>query len=333
MTRFGLQLPSFTFAGVPDAEMFDRVTEIAQAAEVSGFDSFWVMDHYHQIANVGPVTEPMLEAYTTLAAVAARTSRIKLGAMVTGVTYRNPAFLAKVVTTLDVISSGRAILGIGAAWNEEESRAYGYDWPSVAERFERLEDALQICRAMFTQPQTTFKGAVHHVEGAYNVPQPVQPGGPKILIGGGGERKTLRLVAQYADMWNGFGDVALVRHKLDVLAQHCQATGRDPGDIFTTRLGTLIIAPTKDEAERRRAAWMRAHDVDEASLSARLIWGDPQGVGDMAQAFLDAGLDGLIFNMPTGSSPEDVVLAGRTLTERFGTDERAERSTGLPDRG
>ena len=138
MTTFGLQLPSFTFPDVPDDRLFDRITEIAQAAESSGFDSFWVMDHYHQIRNIGPASDPMLEAYTLLGAVAARTSRVKLGAMVTGVTYRNPAFLAKVVTTLDVVSSGRAILGIGAAWNEEESLAYGYDWPSTSERFERL---------------------------------------------------------------------------------------------------------------------------------------------------------------------------------------------------
>ena len=206
MTRFGLQLPSFTFPDVADDKLFDRIIEIAQAAEGSGFDSFWVMDHYHQIGHIGPPSDPMLEAYTLLSAVAARTSRVMLGAMVTGVTYRNPAFLAKVVTTLDVVSSGRAILGIGAAWNEEESRAYGYDWPSTAERFERLEDALQICRAMFTQPRSTFQGKRHHIDGAYNDPQPVQPGGPKILIGGGGEKKTLRLVAQYADMWNGFGD-------------------------------------------------------------------------------------------------------------------------------
>jgi probable F420-dependent oxidoreductase, Rv1855c family len=320
MTRFGLQLPSFTFAGVADSAMFDRVTEIAQAAEGSGFDSFWLMDHYHQIANVGPVTDPMLEAYTTLGAVAARTSRVKLGALVTGVTYRNPAFLAKVVTTLDIVSSGRAILGIGAAWNEEESRAYGYDWPPVAERFERLEDALQICRKMFTQPQTTFRGRVHHVDEARNMPQPVQEGGPKILIGGGGERKTLRLVAQYADMWNGFGDIDTIRHKLGVIAAHCEAIGRDPGELVTTRLGTLIIAPTKDEAEVRRAAWMAEGGVSEDTVRARLIWGDPLGVGDMAQEFFDAGIDGLIFNMPADTSPEEVALAGTALTERFGPD-------------
>ena len=179
MTRFGLQLPSFTFPDVPDDKLFDRIIEIAQAAEGSGFDSFWVMDHYHQIGSVGPPSDPMLEAYTLLSAVAARTSRVTLGAMVTGVTYRNPAFLAKVVTTLDIVSAGRAILGIGAAWNEEESRAYGYDWPPTAERFERLEDALQICRAMFTQPRSTFQGKRHRIDGAYNDPQPVQPGGPK----------------------------------------------------------------------------------------------------------------------------------------------------------
>lgn len=276
------------------------------------------MDHYHQIANVGPETEPMLEAYTLLGGVAARTSRIELGSMVTGVTYRNPAFLAKVVTTLDIVSSGRAILGIGAAWNEDESRAYGYEWPTTAERFERLEDALQICRAMFTNPQTTFKGTRHHVEGAHNIPQPVRPGGPPILIGGGGERKTLRLVAKYADMWNGFGDPATIRHKLDVLAEHCLEIGRNSSEIVTTRLGTLIIASTKEEAERRKDAWQRAKGVDDAALAMRLIWGDPAMVGDAAQRFFDVGLDGLLFNMPTGSTPEDVALAGRTLTERFG---------------
>ena len=160
--------------------------------------------------------------------------------MVTGVTYRNPAFLAKAVTTLDVVSSGRAILGIGAAWNEEESLAYGYDWPSTSERFERLEDALHICRLMFTQPRSTFQGKRHHIEDAYNVPQPVQPGGPKILIGGGGEKKTLRLVAQYADMWNGFGDPDTIRHKIQVLADHCADVGRDPSEIIEDPPGHAV---------------------------------------------------------------------------------------------
>jgi F420-dependent oxidoreductase-like protein len=312
--HFGLQLPSFTFPDVADALLFERIAAIAMAAETNGFDSFWVMDHYHQIPNIGPPTDPMLEAYTLLGGVAARTSRVSLGAMVTGVTYRNPAFLAKVLTTLDIVSSGRAILGIGAAWNEDESRAYGYGWPSTSERFERLEDALQICRSMFTQRQTTFKGDVHHVEGAMNVPQPVQPGGPRILVGGGGERKTLRLVATYADMWNGFGDAEMIRHKLDVLRGHCEAVGRDFAEIVTTRLGTLIVAETADEAERMRRAWQEEKGVDDESVAVRLTWGDVEGVREQARALLDdTGLGGLLFNMPAGSTVEQVAMAGEAL--------------------
>jgi F420-dependent oxidoreductase-like protein len=313
MPHFGLQLPSFTFIDVPDDRLFERIAEIAVAAETAGFDSFWVMDHYHQIANVGPVTDPMLEAYTLLSGVAARTSRVQLGAMVTGVTYRNPAFLAKVVTTLDVVSSGRAILGIGAAWNDEESLAYGYPWPSATERFQRLEDALRICRAMFTQPASTVRGTIHHVEGAINVPQPVRPGGPPVLVGGGGEQKTLRLTARYADMWNGFGDIDMIRHKLDVLAAHCETEGRDRADILATRLGTLIVADTMEEADRRRRTWQDARGVSDDMLDMRLIWGDRDTVAERAQAFLDAGLQGLLFNMPAGSSAEDVARAGATL--------------------
>src|SRR5471032_3295083 len=156
ITRFGLQIPNFTYAGVADRDLFERVADIATAAEASGFDSVWVMDHVYQIANVGPSSDPMLEAYTLLGALAARTQKVSLGTMVTGVTYRNPALLAKEVTTLDIISSGRAILGIGAAWNDEEHAGYGFDYPPVPERLDRLEDALQICRAMFTEEAPSF---------------------------------------------------------------------------------------------------------------------------------------------------------------------------------
>jgi F420-dependent oxidoreductase-like protein len=327
MTRFGLQMPSFTFDGLSTDQLFERVAETALAAERSGFDSFWVMDHYHQIWTVGPPSDPMLEAYTLLGGVAARTSSISLGAMVTGVTYRNPAFLAKVVTTLDVVSAGRAILGIGAAWNEEESRAYGYDWPGVSERFERLEDALQICKAMFTQEQSSFRGTRHHTEGAYNVPQPVQPGGPKILIGGGGEKKTLRLVARYADMWNGFGDEEQIRHKLEVIGQHCTDIGRDPNEITTTRLGTLIVTDTHEEAEALVDEVKRLRGLDDAAARASMISGTADDVAERIQRFFDVGLDGMLFNLPKGSTPEDVERAGAMLTERFG-DRAASRGSG-----
>jgi F420-dependent oxidoreductase-like protein len=313
VTHLGLQLPSFTFGGVPTGRMFERIADTAQAAEESGFDSFWVMDHYHQIPTVGPETDPMLEAYTLLAGVGARTSRISLGAMVTGVVYRNPAFLAKVVTTLDIVTSGRAILGIGAAWNQVEAEAYGYRWPSTGERLERLEDALRICKAMFSQDRSTVEGIHHQVRGALNIPQPVRPGGPPILIGGGGERRTLRLVARYADMWNGVGDLPTIHRKLEVLEDHCRDARRDPAGIVKTRLGTLLIAPTMDEAKQRLAALSMPEERRNT-----VIWGDPEAVAMQARGFVDAGLDGLIFNLPVGSTPEDVALAGRTLRLALG---------------
>src|SRR6266849_578224 len=237
----GFQIPNFTFPGVTDDKLFDHVAMLAGAAERAGFDSVWVMDHFYQLPSIGPRTDPMLEAYTVLAGIAARTKKIRLGSLVTGVTYRNPAFLTKEVTTLDIVSSGLAILGIGAAWNEDEHRGYGYACPPVAKRLSRLEEALQICRAMFREEAPTFEGRYYRIHGALNFPKPIQPTGPPIMIVGGGEQRTLKLVAQYADMCNIFGDVATVRHKMEVLARHCETVGRDPGTIVKTRLGSLII--------------------------------------------------------------------------------------------
>src|SRR5256885_3753024 len=313
MTIFGLQLPSFTFLEVRDARLFERIVEIAQAAEESGFDCFWVMDHYHQIGAIGPPSDPMLECYTLLGAVAARTSRVKLGAMVTGVTYRNPAFLAKVVTTLDIVSAGRAILGIGAAWNEDEHRGYGYEFPPVGERLSRLEEALQICRAMFRDEAPTFEGRYYRIQGALNFPHPVQPGGPPIMIGGGGDQRTLQLVAQYADMCNIFGDPATVRHKMDVLERHCETVGRDPSTIVKTRLGSLIIRKTDAEAERLFDQLLNRPGINRDWARAGFIVGGPDRVAEQAQKLLDAGLDGLIFNMPHMEDPAAIELAGRTL--------------------
>src|SRR5215470_13510697 len=202
---FGFHHPNFTFSGVPDDRLFDRVVENARAAEKAGFDLFTVMDHLYQIRGLGPETDPMLEAYTTLGAIAASTSRIQLSAMVTGVTYRNPALLAKEVTTLDVISKGRAMFGIGAAWNEDEHRGYGYDFPPIRDRMDRLEEAVQIARLMFTEERPSFEGKHYRIERALNVPRPIQKGGPKILIGGGGEKRTLRILAKYGDMGDWFG--------------------------------------------------------------------------------------------------------------------------------
>jgi F420-dependent oxidoreductase-like protein len=318
VTRLGLQIPSFTYAGVPDGELFGKVAEIATTAEGSGFDSVWVMDHFYQIRGVGQRTEPMLEAYTLLGALAARTSRARLGTMVTGVTYRNPAMLAKMVTTLDVISSGRAILGIGAAWNDDEHGGYGFDFPPPGERLERLEEALQICRAMFTEESPTFKGKHFAIEEALDFPRPVQPEGPPILIGGGGERRTLRLVAQYADACNLFGDPATIRHKLDVLARHCEAVGRDPGEITKTRLGAVVVAPTAGEARRKADEMRKARGINEEWTRTWTI-GGPDEVTEQVRELLDAGLDGLVFNMRDAHEIEPVALAGEVLSKALGS--------------
>jgi F420-dependent oxidoreductase-like protein len=322
VTRFGLQIPNFTYPGVADGELFERVAQVAGAAEESGFDSLWVMDHFYQIVNVGPRTDPMLEAYTLLGAIAARTARLSLGTMVTGVTYRNPALLAKAVTTLDIVSAGRAILGIGAAWNDDEHAGYGFGYPPIGERMDRLEEALQIARAMFTETEPSFAGRHYTIERALNFPRPIRPGGIPILVGGSGERRTLALVARYADACNLFGDPATIRHKLDVLERHCDSVGRDPATITKTRLGGLVIAETAAVAEQKGRAMARARGMDEERYRSYVVAGDGDEVCEQVGAYLDAGLDGLIFNMPDAQDLEPVRLAGQTLTAAFGAGAR-----------
>jgi F420-dependent oxidoreductase-like protein len=318
VTRFGLQIPSFTYAGVADRDLFDRVADIAGAAEASGFDSVWVMDHFYQIVNVGPRTAPMLEAYTLLGGIAARTRKVSLGTMVTGVTYRNPALLAKQVTTLDIVSGGRAILGIGAAWNEDEHAGYGFEYPPVRERLDCLEEALQICRAMFVEQAPSFSGRHYRIQEALNLPRPLRPAGIPILVGGSGERRTLALVAKYADACNLFGDLPTIRHKLEVLDRHCAAVGRDPATITKTRLGGLAIADTVEQAEQRGREMARVRGMDDERYRGYVVAGDPDAVCEQVGAYLDAGLDGLVFNMHDAQDLEPVRLAGETLTKAFG---------------
>lgn len=315
MKVLGLQIPNYTFPGVSDDRLFDHIAMLATTAEHAGFTAVFVMDHFYQLPNIGPESAAMLEGYTTLAGLGARTKRVRLGTLVTGITYRNPAFLAKTVTTLDIVSSGRAICGVGAAWNEHEHRGYGYDFPPVGERLSRLEEALQILRAMFREDRVTFRGRFYHVEDAMNFPRPVQPNGPPILIGGGGEQRTLKLVAQYADMCNIFGDAATVRHKMDVLRSHCQAVGRDPDTIVKTRLGSLIIRKTQEEADRLFEQLLNRPGVNKDWARAGFIVGGPDRVEEQARELLDAGLDGLIFNMPHLEDPEAIELAGTTLSK------------------
>jgi F420-dependent oxidoreductase-like protein len=314
MTKFGLQLPNFTFSGLPDDGMFEQVADLAVAGEESGFDSVWVMDHFWQLPPLGGPTQPMLEGYTLLGGLAARTRRVKLGTLVTGVTYRNPALLAKMVTTLDIVSGGRAILGIGAAWYEEEHDGLGFDFPTAGERLDRLEEALQICRAMFSEEAPSFTGKHYRIEKALNVPRPIQPDRLPIMVGGSGEKRTLRLVAQYADMCNVSGSPDTVRRLLGVLERHCADVGRDPAEITKTRLASLFLSSSPEEAEQT-TGFLR--EAAGAEFDERFNVGEPEAVVEQVAALVDTGLDVLIFNMPFADAAT-VRRAGELLVSRFG---------------
>jgi F420-dependent oxidoreductase-like protein len=309
--RFGLQIPNFTVGASPGA-LFDEVLGRAAAAEELGYDSLWVMDHFYQLPPMGGPSQPMLDAYTLLGAIAARTETVRLGALVTGVTYRNPAHLAKIVTTLDVISEGRAILGIGAAWYDVEHEGLGFDFPPAGERLDRLEEALQICRGMFAGTSPTFEGKYYRTHEAQNVPPPVQPGGPKILVGGGGEKRTLRLVAQYADMCNVFGDAATIAHKVSVLKRHCETLGRDPSEITVSRLATLVLTENEQETATTKD-FLRQVTGEEPSGSN--VGTEDELVGQVEE-LAAAGVDYFIFNMPTGTA-ETVRRVGEAVVSRF----------------
>jgi F420-dependent oxidoreductase-like protein len=305
-TFFGYHMPNYTFPGVPDVELFDRVVELAQAAEKAGFDMLTVMDHFYQIGVVGQEDEPMLEAYTTLGAIAMRTERVLLSTMVSGVTYRNPALLAKTVTTLDVISKGRAVLGIGAAWNESEHTGYGFEFPPIGRREDRLEEALAICKAMFTEERPSFEGAHYRIDRALNRPRPIQPRGPRILVGGGGEQRTLKVAARYADITNWFGNLEEASRKLAVLDRHCEAIGRDPAEILRTVSVSLVLAESK--SDKARVLEQVPVAVRAMALSATLNEAE-----DIVHGYLDAGFNGVIFRNTMMGTTEVVARAGELI--------------------
>jgi F420-dependent oxidoreductase-like protein len=236
--KLGLQIDDFKWPGGA-AGIGPTLARVVRTADEVGFDSIWVMDHFFQIRGVGPVTDPMLEGYTALGFIAANTTRARLGLMVGGVHYRNPALWIKATTTLDVLSGGRAWLGIGAAWNQEESNGLGFPFPPLGERFEMLDETLQMAHQMWTGERGSegpFDGRHFHARRLLNSPQSISRPHPPIMIGGGGERKTLRLVAQYADACNVFGGPPAIHRKYEILRAHCEAVGRDPDDIERSTL-------------------------------------------------------------------------------------------------
>ena len=276
--KVGLQIPYFTWPGGA-VEMGERLADIARTAEDAGFDSAWVMDHYFQIPMVGPAEADMLEAYTTLGYLAGQTKRLTLGTMVTGVTYRHPGVLIKQVTTLDVLSGGRAWLGIGAAWFDREHEGLGVPFPPLKERFERLEEALQIAHQMWNPDSNgAFDGKHYQLKETLNVPAALSKPHPRILIGGTGEKKTLRFVAKYADACNiiGMQGEDFVRQKLDVLRGHCEREGRNYDDIEKTVLFVMNPGPNGENASQL---------VDQfgklAEAGAQTVIGAVMGVEDL----------------------------------------------------
>lgn len=309
MTKVGLQLPNFTYS-VPDNELFEYVAAMATEAESAGIDSLWVMDHFFQLPPLGGPDQPILEAYTLLAALAARTSRVQLGTLVTGVTYRNPALLAKMITTLDVISGGRSICGIGAAWYDVEHLAMGFGFPAVKERMDRLEEAVQVCRAMFDADHTSFAGDHYQTSDVRNLPRPIQQRIP-IMIGGGGEKRTLKLVAQYADACNLSGDDETVRHKIGVLRKHCAAIGRDPAEISVTRLAA-VFRTTSDDETRQTREFVVAQAGEDYARSFDI--GTDEEILTRMAGLADAGVDEFIMMFPF-ASPEQIAAASSMVEE------------------
>jgi F420-dependent oxidoreductase-like protein len=291
--RIGLQIPNFTWPDGP-VDISSKLAEIAHTADEAGFASLWVMDHFFQIGSrdramgLGPAEDEMLEGYSTLAYLAGLTKKVKLGTLVTGVIYRHPGILVKTVTTLDVLSGGRAYLGIGAAWNEREATGLGVPFPPVAERFQRLEETLQIARQMWSEDNGPYAGKYYRLAETLNSPQPLSKPHPPILIGGTGEKKTLRLVATYADACNLFARMGIdgVRAKLDVLKRHCDTIKRDYDEIEKTTLGTVHLAPGQ----------MNASEVIE-----------------QCRALAGLGIQQAIFNMPNVHEITPLETFGREI--------------------
>ncbi len=312
--RFGLHVPSFTWAG-DSARLRVRLGELAVAAERAGFSSLWVMDHVLQIPQVGREWDPMLDSYTTLGFLAAATRTCRIGALVTGVTYRNPAHLAKIVATLDALSGGRAVCGLGAAWFEREHRAYGWDFPDRRERLDLLEDALRLLPLMWGPGSPPFDGHRLHVPQAICYPRPLQPHVP-ILVGGQGERRTLRLVAQYADACNLFGSPGNVRQKLYVLRAHCRDAGRSMADIEVTHLSTVLCAA--DEARlRTRLAAARPKGASPESYAESVHAGTVEDHVGRFRELAEAGVHTAIVGL-ADLAAEDAVSAFAPVIDAFG---------------
>lgn len=291
--KFGVSLPqgwTMDLASIKDpVEAYEAMTSVAQAADEAGFESVWLVDHFHTIPR--PSQEVTFECWTTTAALARDTKRVRIGQMVSCNGYRNPALLAKMASTVDVLSHGRLNFGIGAGWYEHEYRAYGYDYPEAPERLRLLRDAVQVIRAMWTQEEAVFEGKYYQVRGAINQPKGVQKPHIPLLIGGGGEKVTLKLVAQYGDACNVSGDIETIKHKFDVIKQHCAAAGRDYETIHRTSTTFCAMGETDEQARAKLPAALLARFGDRANSA---LIGSPETIRKRLADFEAAGVQELI---------------------------------------
>lgn len=303
--KLGYQIPNFSY-GTPVSELFPTVITQAKEAEAAGFDSVYVMDHFYQLPGLGSPDQPMLEAYTTLGALATATERVQLGALVTGNTYRNPTLLAKAVTTLDVVSAGRAILGIGAGWFELEHTQLGYEFGTFTDRFNRLEEAMQIIDPMLAGERATFSGEWYHTDSAMNNPR-FRDHIP-IMLGGSGEKKTFSIAARYADHLNIIAPLSALPKKLDALTKRCEEHGRDPATIETSTLLSLIVDANATA------------DSIPKEMRGRAVVGSTDSVAEQIKAgVIDAGIGGVILNLPAqGQTPGIIAELGAALTPLVG---------------
>ena len=301
--RLGLQIPNFSY-GTGVEKLFPTVLAQAREAESAGFDSVFVMDHFYQLPVLGTPDQPMLEAYTALGALATATERVQLGTLVTGNTYRNPTLLAKIITTLDVVSAGRAILGIGTGWFELEHDQLGFEFGTFTDRFNRLNEALQIIVPMIKGDRPTFSGAWYHASEA--LANPRYRGHIPLMIGGSGEKKTIPLAARHFDHLNVIASFDQLPGKLQVVRQQCDEIGRDPATLETSTLITVLL----DEN-------VKPNQIP-AEMSGRMVAGGADSVADQIKtAVLDAGIDGVIINMPF-YTPGVITAAGEALRPLVG---------------
>jgi len=310
--KFGLIVPQgwrMDLVGIPDpVEAYETMTRVAQEAEALGFDSIWLFDHFHTVPT--PTQEVTFECWTSTAALARDTQRVHIGQMVTCNGYRNPALLAKMASTVDTLSHGRLDFGIGAGWHEHEYLAYGYDYPDAPERLRHLREAVQVILAMWTQDEAVFEGKYYHVRGAINQPKGVQKPHIPLLIGGGGEQVTLKLVAQYGDACNvGHLDVEGIEHKFSILKKHCDEVGRDYNSIRRTVMFNCAIAETDEEAMAKSKPFQR--NIPSGRIREQALVGTPDVIRKRLEEIEQAGAQEIILYMPDAAQLEAVRMFAR----------------------